>query len=75
VSWRFGTFEKLTPTNKVFTVLILSWPNEINLYEFNGGVLNHMAGNLTVMLYLAYYFAQVSFCWDPQPYIVKMGAV
>jgi hypothetical protein len=65
MSWRFARLARLTAMNKVFNVDIDCWPKEIMLYDFNGFVLTHTASNLRVMLYLAYHFAQVIFCWDP----------
>jgi hypothetical protein len=65
MSWHFAILARRTAMNKVFNVLVHSWPKEITLYDFDGFVLTHMASNLRIMLYLAYHFAPVIFCSDP----------
>jgi hypothetical protein len=75
MSWCFATLARLTAANKVFNVLVHSWLKEITLYDFDGFVLIHTAGNRRIILYLAYHFAQVICYWDSQPSFVIKGLV
>jgi hypothetical protein len=69
----FATLARLTAANKVFNIVVHSWPKTIMLYDFDGFVLTHMAGNLRVILYFTYQFAQIIICWDLQPSLVIKG--
>jgi hypothetical protein len=59
VSRRFPTLARLTAVKKIFNVLVQSWLKQITLDDFDGFGLTYMAGDLRLMLDLAYYFAQV----------------
>jgi hypothetical protein len=75
MSQRFAILAKLIATNTVFNVLVFSWPKEFMLDDFDSFILIYTASNLEVMLYLAYHFAEVIICKDPQPSFVIKGPV